>query len=151
MAMQPNAEELKLGKLRCVFADVMEPPVLAESSDVFPLLTFQEGVDPHPGFIMRSLSLHTSGCLAPPDAHRRNMNVFALYKMIKYDPEALTKNLKPQFQKMLKAFLQNLKSLPTRFLKQPNGSAVESVEKAVSPFKKHQVPEIAAAATAILA
>ena len=152
MAMHPTDEEIKTVKnLRCVFADVMEPPVLAEPSDVFPLFTFVQGVDhQQPGFIMRKFSLHTSGFLAPPYLHRRNMNAFALYKMLSYDTKALTKELKPQFQKMVKAFMQNLKSLPMKFLKQADGSAHKSVQTAVSPYMTHPVPEIAAAATAIL-
>ena len=147
IAVQPNVNESRLGKLHCVFADVMDAPVLADPSDVLPLFTKDDAPS---GFIIRETSLSVPTLLYPPDSHRRNLNVWALHALHKYDKQALTKDLKPPFQKMLRAFLHNIKTLPKAILRGPNGSMLDFVQRVLDLFTKHQVPEIADAAKAIL-
>ena len=75
IAVQPNVNESRLGCCRCVFADVMDAPVLADPSDVLPLFT--KGDAPS-GFIIRETSLSVPSLLLLPDSHRRNLKICML-------------------------------------------------------------------------
>ena len=131
--------------VRCLFADVMEKPILAKVEEILPLLARLDSF----GFLVRATTLKAPSMLAPPPAFRRNLNAWALSKLMKDNPKTLAKNLEPHFQRMALAFLRNIRAIPAEHLKGKDGALVSSIRKTVSDYTNHEVDEIATEAKAI--
>ena len=109
VVVSPNEAEKARPTLKCVFADAVEAPILAEPNVLLPLRGY-----PAQGFIMRAASLKVTPLLNPTPEHKRNMNVFVLHKLLQEAPDALKAEMPSCFQRMAIAFIRNLKGLPTK-------------------------------------
>ena len=90
-------------------------------------------------------SLKISSFLAPDAATKRNLNVFALVKLAKIVPAALTTSIPDHFKEMVIAFLSNLESLKLT----DEGKLIPSVQVALTTYRDHPVHAIAKAVTKV--